>query len=92
MTAYMNLSGEFAYLSIYLMKRQRGYRFSLLSQVLLFRIITTVQIYVGRIGSLLKYPRSARKGPGKCKAVPSTARSNSTTSVTFVSQHMSKMD
>lgn len=48
MTVYVNLSGEFAYLSIYLMKAQRGYKFSLLSRVLLFRIITTVQIYLGQ--------------------------------------------
>lgn len=48
MTAYINLSGEFAYLSIYLMKWQRGYKLSLLSQVLLFSIITAVQIYLGQ--------------------------------------------
>lgn len=30
------------------MKWQRGYKFSLLSQVLLFKIITTVQIYLGQ--------------------------------------------
>lgn len=46
MTAYINLSGEFAYLNIYLMRWQKGYKLSLLSQVLLFTIITTVQIYL----------------------------------------------
>lgn len=47
MTAYINLSGKFAYLSIYLMNWQRGYKLSLLSQLPLFRIITTIQIYLG---------------------------------------------
>lgn len=47
MTAYINLSGEFAYLSIYLMNWQRGYKLSLLSQLPLFGMITTVQIYLG---------------------------------------------
>lgn len=47
MTAYINLSGEFAYLSIYLMNWQRGYKLSLLSQLLLFRMIRTAQICWG---------------------------------------------
>lgn len=92
MTAYINLSGKFAYLSIYLMNWQRGYKLSLLSQLPLFRIITTIQIYLGHffffffiksqdcIFSCQKCPiaAAAMKSPGKCRAVPLTARSNPT--------------
>lgn len=90
MTAYINLSGEFAYLSIYLMNWQRGYKLSLLSQLLLFRMIRTAQICWGHfffftkshnwVFSCQKYQTvaAAMKGPGECRAVPLTARSNAT--------------
>lgn len=71
------------------MNWQRGYKLSLLSQLPLFRMITTVQIYLGHfffiksqdcVFSCQKCPiaAAAMKSPGKCRAVPLTARSNPT--------------
>lgn len=72
------------------MNWQRGYKLSLLSQLPLFRMITTVQIYLGHffffiksqdwVFSCQKYQTAAAamKGPGKSRAVPLTARSNPT--------------
>lgn len=91
MTAYINLSGEFAYLSIYLMQWQRVYKFSLLSQVVLFRIITTVQIYLGQDWVFSEISNICHERSWQVQSCAFNSKKQLYTSYYVWGQHMSRM-